>query len=282
MAGGGRLPYIAARNALARGETVRIFPFTKEEVPDDLQTFCEPVVLTKFFSSMVRTVCKSGVKRLLLLGKASRDILYGEGKFDLRTLWMLARMPDQNDTTFFRETLSIFAERGVEILPQTDYLENLFLQPGRYGPRLSRQELMDISYGMEYARQVNRLDIGQSVVVGRKCVLAVECAEGTNECIRRGGRLFHHRGAVVCKVAKIDHDTRFDIPVTGEATLEAMGESGCRVLAIEAAKTFVLDPTAFVNIARNSGISIMAVNPEESDLKTLRKLNRLTPEVASK
>jgi len=127
---------------------------------------------------------------------------------------------------------------------------------------------------MIYAREINRLDLGQTVVAGQKAILAVECAEGTDSCIRRGGELFKKKGAVVCKVAKINHDARFDLPVTGKSTLESMRDSGCRVLAIEAGRTLVLDHKDFVRTAEKFNITIIACNPEQSDPAKLSKLCR--------
>ena len=265
------MPYIAAREALRKGEDIRIFPFTTEEPPEDLKQYCRPVILTKIFSSTIRAMHKERIRRLILLGKAHRNLLYGKHRFDLRLLLILAQMPDQNDTTIYRELRKLFLNRGIEILPQSAYLQKLFLPVGRYGRRCRRSELRDVSYALAYAREINRLDIGQTVVVGRRCVLAVECAEGTNDCIRRGGELFHRKGAVVCKVAKSDHDPCFDIPTTGSNTLEAMKESGCRVLAIEAQQTFVLNPETFLLTASRLGITVLALNPENPNLRYLRK-----------
>lgn len=274
IAGRGELPWIAAAEALRRGEAFRAFTVTSEPPPARFAQYCEPVVVTRFYSSVLRSLRKAGVERLVLLGKITRDALYDHPSFDLRTLWLLATMENRNDYTLFRTLERVLAGRGIEVIPQTDYLGDCFLQEGRYGKRLSLRELQDVAYGMQYAIEVNRLDIGQCVVAGDRTIFAVECAEGTDRCIERGGELFHQRGAVVCKVAKRNHDPRFDLPTTGIQTLESMKRSGCRVLAIESGATIVVDRQVFLSRAKALGITVLSLKDDLTDLKKIRRLNR--------
>lgn len=274
LAGSGELPWVAARNALAAGEDLRIFYYTGEQPPPDLAERSIPVVLTRMFASVIKSMEREKVKRLLLLGKATRDILYNNPKFDLRSLWMVATMPDQSDTTVFDVVSRKIEARGITILPQHVYLKDYFLKPGRYGRKATAAQLGDVEFGMVHCRRVNEWDIGQTVVVGDLAVLAVEGAEGTDACIRRGGELFRGRGATVCKVAKREHDERFDMPVTGLHTLDSMQASGCKLLAIEAARTMVMNPPLFVREAYRRSITVLALDPERADAKELRRLNR--------
>jgi DUF1009 family protein len=276
LAGAGDLPWIAVREAVRRGEDdVRAFCFTDEAPPPELQRHYERVILTKFYSSTLRAFRKAGVKRMLLLGKSTRDILYNNPRFDARTLLLLARMVSQSDYAIFSFLADVVEKEGFEIIPQDEYLGELFLPEGRYGPKLNRSQLADVSFGLDQAREINRLDIGQTVVVGKQAVLAVEAAEGTDRCILRGGELFRKKGAVVCKLAKENHDRRFDIPATGASTLDSMAATGCRVLAFDAAHTFVIDPVEFLDAAKRKGITVIAVNPEleQRDPQYLRRMN---------
>jgi len=274
LAGRGELPWTCAREAIAAGEDVRVFCITPEPPPADLAHLTVRVILTKLYASVFKAFRSQGVKRVILLGKATRDILYEKPRFDLRTVLLLARMTNQSDTSLFQSVMKAFEKHGFTLLPQDTYLGKLFLPPGRYGPGPRKKEIEDVSFGMIYAREINRLDLGQTVVAGQKAILAVECAEVTDSCIRRGGELFKKKGAVVCKVAKINHDARFDLPVTGKSTLESMRDSGCRVLAIEAGRTLVLDHKDFVRTAEKFNITIIACNPEQSDPAKLSKLCR--------
>lgn len=279
LAGAGDLPWLAVRAAIRRGEgDVRAFCFTDEAPPADLSDHAERVILTKFYSSTLRAFRKAGVKRMLLLGKSTRDILYNKPRFDARTILLLARMVSQSDYAIFSFLADVVEKEGFEIIPQDEYLGELFLPEGRYGAKLGKKQLADVSFGLEQAREINRLDIGQTVVVGDQAVLAVEAAEGTDRCIRRGGELFRNKGAVVCKLAKENHDRRFDIPATGASTLESMAASGCRVLAFDAAHTFVIDPPGFLDEAKRKGITVLALNPalEQQDAQYLRRMNSRT------
>ncbi|MCE9597081.1 MAG: UDP-2,3-diacylglucosamine diphosphatase LpxI [Spirochaetia bacterium] len=274
LAGRGELPWICARNAIAAGQDVRVFCITDEEPPEEFKKISVPVVLTKLYSSVFRSFREYGARRIILIGKATRDILYKKPRFDLRTILLLARMTSQSDTNLFQYVLQAFEKHGFTILPQDLYLKNMYLPTGRYGKSLSKKEIEDIAFGMVYAREINRLDLGQTLVAAQLSVLAVECAEGTDQCIRRGGELYHKKGAVVCKVAKVDHDKRFDLPVTGISTLESMRDSGCRVLAIESGKTMVLNHVEFVKTAEKYKISIVSCDPDKSDVKTISKICR--------
>lgn len=272
LAGKGELPWIAAREAQAEGKDVRVFCVTSEKPPREFESISSRVTITKLYTSVFKAFKANNVKKLILLGKTTRDLLYDNPRFDVRSLLLLAKMVSQSDTSLFHSVLREIEKQGIEVIPQDTYLKNLYLKEGRYGKSLSSREVDDITFGMIYAREINRLDLGQTLVVGNLSVLAVECAEGTDQCIRRGGGLFHKKGAVVCKVAKVNHDPRFDLPVTGISTLESMKEAGCRVLAIESGRTLVLDHKTFIKQADRLGITIVSCHPEKSDRKSLQKL----------
>ena len=262
LAGAGELPWLAMREALRRGEdNVAAVCFTDDPPPADLADRAERGILTRFYSSTLKAFRSAGVSRMLLLGKSTRDILYNRPRFDARTLLLLARMVSQSDYALFSYLAEVVEKTGIQIISQDEYLGELFLAEGRYGAKLDAKRLADVRFGLRMAREMNRLDIGQTVVVGDQAVLAVEAAEGTDKCIRRGGEMFKNRGAVVCKLAKENHDRRFDIPATGISTLESMAASGCRVLAFDASHTFVIAPDAFLAEARQRNITVVAVAP---------------------
>jgi hypothetical protein len=126
---------------------------------------------------------------------------------------------------------------------------------GRHQP--TEDELGDARYGLELARAIGRLDLGQTVVVKDRAGVAVEAMEGTDACIRRGGELA--RSAVVVKAVKPQQDRRFDLPAVGPDTIESMRKAGCRVLAIEAGATLVMDPGELVRRADQAGIAVVGL-----------------------
>src|SRR5262249_8704482 len=125
------------------------------------------------------------------------------------------------------------------------------------GPRLSRQEQDDVQLGWEIAKEIARLDIGQTIIVRNGTVVAIEALEGTNEAMRRGGELAGS-GAGMVKVAKPNQDMRFDVPVIGVETIRIAAEARLRVIAVEAGKALLLERDAIVDLASRSNISIVA------------------------
>jgi len=182
--------------------------------------------------------------------------------FDLRpdwkTLLLLARLKRRNAESIFAAIGDELGRAGITLLPATSYLEDC-LAPAALiaGRKLSRREEEDVAFGFEIAREVSRLDIGQTVIVKNGTVLAVEGFEGTNDAIKRGGRL-GGKNAIMVKVAKPSQDMRFDVPVIGVATIEVAAEAQLRVIAIEAGRTLLLEKEALLEKLARANISIVA------------------------
>lgn len=165
----------------------------------------------------------------------------------------------RNDDRLLTRVTEMFGDHGVRLEPATDYAPDLLVSEGLIGgpPPTSRQ-LQDIAMAWELAREMGRLDIGQSVAVKGRAVLAVEAIEGTDECIRRAGQLCPAGGFAVVKVSKPHQDMRFDVPTVGTGTLMTMKEAGARVLAIEAGRTIVLGQREVAALAGRLGITVCA------------------------
>lgn len=182
--------------------------------------------------------------------------------FDLRPDWkallVLARLKRRNAESLFSAIADELALVGVELLPAFTFLEDLLAAEGLIaGRELTRREETDVGFGLEIAKEMSRLDIGQTVVVKNGTVLAVEAFEGTNDAMKRGGALAR-KGAVVVKVAKPNQDMRFDVPVIGAATIQAAAEAKIRVIAVEARRTLLLEKAELLAAATQAGISIVA------------------------
>jgi DUF1009 family protein len=182
--------------------------------------------------------------------------------FDLRPDWkallMLARLKQRNAESIFAAIADELSKIDIELLPATTFLEDYLAKSGLIaGASLSRREEEDVDLGWKTAKEVARLDVGQTVIVKNGTVLAVEGFEGTNEAIKRGGAL-GREGAVMIKVSKPNQDMRFDVPVIGVETIRVASEAKIRVIALEAGKTLLLERDMIVDLARNARISIVA------------------------
>ena len=182
--------------------------------------------------------------------------------FDLQPDWkallLLGKLKECNAESIFAAIADELAKVDVELLPATTFLEDSLAPSGLVaGAKLSRQEEEDVDQGWKIAKEIARLDIGQTVIVKNGTIVAVEAFEGTNETIKRGGALARD-GAVMVKVAKPNQDMRFDVPVIGVETIRIAADAKLRVIAVEAGKTLLLDRGAIVEIANRSKISILA------------------------
>ena len=182
--------------------------------------------------------------------------------FDLRPDWkalmLLGKLKERNAESMFAAVADELANADVDLLPATTFLEDSLSPCGLIaGPKVSRHEEDDIDLGWRVAKEIARLDIGQTVIVKNGTVVAVEAIEGTNDAIKRGGALARE-GAVMVKVAKPKQDMRFDVPVIGVETIRAAVEARLRVIAVEAGKTLLLERDAIIDLANRSEMSIVA------------------------
>jgi UDP-2,3-diacylglucosamine hydrolase len=182
--------------------------------------------------------------------------------FDLRPDWkalmLLGKLKQRNAESIFAAIADELAKIDVDLLPATTFLEDSLAQAGLIaGSKLSRREEEDVDLGWKVAKEIGRLDIGQTVIVKNGTIVAVEAFEGTNETINRGGALAR-KDAVMVKVAKPNQDLRFDVPVIGVETVRIAADAKLRVVAIEAGKTLLLERDAMVDLAKREKISIVA------------------------
>jgi DUF1009 family protein len=185
---------------------------------------------------------------------------------DLRTVQafaphFLSRRRDCKDDTLLARVIDLFAADGIRFGPATDYAPELLVTQGQLTRRApSAFQWKDIHFGWQIAKEMGRLDVGQSVAVKSQAVLAVEAVEGTDECIRRAGGLCRAGEFTVVKVAKPQQDMRFDVPTIGLGTVQTMLEAGARVLAIEADRTIIVDQPQVVEFADRNRLVIVAVS----------------------
>ena len=206
--------------------------------------------LLKFFR-------EHNVKRAIMAGQIAPKNLF-DLRPDVKALVVLAKLKQRNAESIFTAIADELKKVDVELLPATTFLEGDLAKGGLIaGAKLSRVEQDDVDLGWNVAKEMARLDIGQTIIVKNGTVLAVEAFEGTNDAIKRGGSLARE-GAVMIKVAKPSQDMRFDVPVVGVQTIKVATEAKLRVIAVESGKTLLLERDKVVDLAQRSKISIVA------------------------
>ena len=210
-------------------------------------------------SKMIKFFKKEGIDRAVMVGQIAPKNLY-EFRPDIRTTLMLAKLKERNAESLFGGIADELAKDGIELLSATTYLDAHLPSAGQVaGPKLSDKRHQDIAYGLNIAKEVSRLDIGQTVVVKKGTVLAVEAFEGTNEAIKRGGKL-GKGGSTMVKVSKPDQDFRFDVPVIGPQTVVAAAESEIDLIVVEANCTLLLGEEEVQKLCSQHKVAIWAAD----------------------
>jgi len=266
IAGKGQFPLLFARAARRQGLEVVAVAHQGETDPalESLAHQCHWIFVGQL-GKLISAFQKAGVSRAVMAGGVSRGRLFRDFRPDFKALNLVRRVGAGHDDRLLRGLAEELEKSGITIISPLLYLQDLLAPPGCLTRRRpSPQELEDIAYGFEIAQAVGRLDLGQCVVVHRQVVTALEAIEGTDEAIRRGGRLAG-KGAVVVKVCKPGQDLRFDLPSVGVGTIETMQEVEAKVLAVEAGKTLIFDREEMVALADQAGIAVWGVTPEEAE-----------------
>jgi UDP-2,3-diacylglucosamine hydrolase len=257
IAGSGIYPFLVARAARQKGvSSIHVAAFENETQPhladsSDSIEWMRVGQIGRLLNYFERT----GVRRAIMAGQISPKNLF-DLRPDFKALMILGSLKKRNAETLFGAVADELGKIGIELLPATSFMEDALAQCGLIaGPRPRKRMLEDVQYGFEIAKETSRLDIGQTVIVYRGTVLAVEAFEGTNETIRRGGRL-GKGGAVMAKVSKPNQDFRFDVPVIGCETIEIAASAGVNLIAVEAGKTLLLDVEAVKASAEQNKVTI--------------------------
>lgn len=242
IAGYGKLPLIAYKKLKEQFDRVVVISLA-EEVTVDFDQVADKVYQLSVgqVGKIIKTLKGEGVSKLLFAGKVNKTLLYKNLKFDLTALKLLWSLENSNDDTIMLKVVDEFSKNGIEVLKQSDILRDLFVGEMVVSKKKpSKPILQDIAFGYKVAKVLGSIDVGQTVVVKNKAVMALEAIEGTDAAIERGCRLAKE-GAVVVKVAKPKQDERFDIPTVGIDTLKKILDNKGVCLAIEADSTLVVD-----------------------------------------
>jgi len=263
IAGGGQFPILAAESARRQGFHVVAVAHEGDTDPA-LADAADKITWVKLgqLGKIISVFKKEGVKKALMAGSISKGNMF-KARPDLKGIALISRLAILHDDGILRAVASELSREGIEIVTSTHYLPDLLAQKGcltKKRPDKAQEE--DIRLGWQVAKEMGRLDVGQCVVIRNRTVLALEAIDGTNETIKRGGRIAG-RDAVVVKVSKPEQDLRFDVPSVGLETVEVMAGVKASVLALEAEKTLLFDRQKMIEYADKAGISIVCYRGEE-------------------
>jgi DUF1009 family protein len=259
IAGNGKFPFMVLEGARQSGAQVAVAAIREETDPEieRLADRCTWIGIGQL-GRMIRFFKDEGVEKAIMAGQVKHVQIFSRAVPDVRMLKVLLKLPRRNTDSLIGAIATELEKEGIELIDSTYFLQDYLPKTGSLTKRQpDNQERADVEYGLEIAREIARLDLGQTIVVRAKACVAIEAMEGTDETIRRAGTLAHGRLTVV-KVAKPDQDMRFDVPVVGVPTIEAMVAAGATCLCITAGKTLMFDRDEMIRLANEKKIAIVA------------------------
>jgi UDP-2,3-diacylglucosamine hydrolase len=262
IAGNGRFPFLVIEGARRKGFNLSVAAIRQETYPE-IEKSADRVEWFRIgqLGKLIKFFKNEGVTRAIMAGQVKHVQIFSNAIPDARMLKVLLSLSRRNTDSLIGAIANELASEGIELIDSTCFLEHCLPENGILTRRKpSRAELDDIEYGLGVAREIARLDLGQTIVVRARACVAIEAMEGTDATIRRAGELAKGRLTVV-KVAKPNQDMRFDVPVVGVPTIETMIAAGATCLSITAGKTLMIDKEEMITLADKNRISIVASSP---------------------
>jgi DUF1009 family protein len=265
IAGNGRFPFLVTESARRRGLDM-VVAAIREEADPEIESCGYPVHWLGLgqLGTLIRIFRQSGVRKAIMAGQVRHAQIFGPSFPDLTMIRMLARLRQKNTDALIGGVARVLEEAGITLVNSSILLEPHLPAPGTLTSRaLTASERADVDYGRPLARRIAAMDIGQTIVVRDRAVVAVEAMEGPAAVIRRAGRLGNRTNLPVIKVSKPGQDMRFDIPVVGLETIRNMAECGATALCIDAGRTLLFDREEVVAAADRRGIAIVSLPEAE-------------------
>ncbi|HEU4432622.1 MAG TPA: UDP-2,3-diacylglucosamine diphosphatase LpxI [Pyrinomonadaceae bacterium] len=260
IAGNGKFPFMVVEGARQQGARM-VVAAIREETDPSIEGLADRVEWVGIgqLGRMIRFFKDEGVEKAIMAGQVKHVQIFSRAVPDARMLKVLLRLPRRNTDSLIGAIAAELESEGIELIDSTFFLQQHLPATGTLTRRQpDKHEREDLEYGLEIAREIARLDLGQTIVVRGKACVAIEAMEGTDETIRRAGKLVKKRLTVV-KIAKPNQDMRFDVPVVGVPTIEMMLEAGATCLCITAGKTLMFDREDMIRLANDRKIAIVAV-----------------------
>ncbi len=261
VAGSGDLPSVFAKRAREKGDTVIAFGLVG--ITDKGLEACVDKMHWFEFGNLKKALFLAAIDRIqkiILLGKLDKGLFYKKAEaLDTEAKKFLGKTNDKKDYSILTEATKVLKNVGIEVLDSTTYMDDLLPAKGVLTKRVpSAPEAYDVEYARTVAKELSRFDVGQTVVVKDKNVIAVEGAEGTDETIKRSG-VISKGGFTVVKVSRPAQDMRFDVPLVGLDTLKILIEAGGKVLALEEKRVFLINREEMIKLADEKDVSIVVI-----------------------
>ena len=266
IAGNGRFPFLVLEGARSQGIDMAVIAL-KEEASPELERSAKRLhwVSLGELTKAIELMHQEGVTQAVMAGQVQHNKIFSAIRPDWKLAKLLLSLPKKNTDALIGAVARVLEDEGIRLVDSTLFLKPLVPQAGvltRRGP--DPREAADIAYGLGVARQVARMDLGQTVVISDRACVAIEAMEGTDETIARAARMVNGKPLVVVKVSKTKQDMRFDVPVIGLPTIEQMKAAGATALALDAERTLLFDRLQLIALADAAGIAIQAFPPDSS------------------
>jgi len=265
IAGNGRFPFMVLESARERKLDV-VVAAIKEETFPEIETCGYTVHWLGLgqLGKLIRIFKEAGVAKALMAGQVKHVQIFGSSLPDLTMIRMLAGLKHKNTDALIGAVAGVLEEAGIELIESTEFLGPHLAPEGTITRRgLDRREQADLEFGRPVAHKIALMDIGQTIVVRDRAVVAVEAMEGTDAAILRAGELTGRKELTVIKVSKPAQDMRFDVPVIGPGTIRNMADAGATALVLDAHRTLLVDRAQLVESADENGIAIVGLPPIE-------------------
>jgi hypothetical protein len=264
IAGNGRFPFLVLEAARASARPMLVAA-VREEADPGLEALADGFhwIGLGELSGLIELLKANGVTHAVMAGQVKHTRIFSSIRPDWRLLKLLASLPRKNTDSLIGAVARVLADEGITLLDSTAFLKPLLAPEGPISRRAPGEaERADIQYGLRIAREIARLDLGQTVVMSACACVAVEAMEGTDAAILRAASLGGGRPLTVVKVAKPKQDMRFDVPVIGPSTIRTMQQANATAISIEAGKTLLLDRDELLRLADQAGIAIVGTSGE--------------------
>jgi len=264
IAGGGNLPILIAKEAVKNGYEVFSIGFEGFTSPElGKYSHLEIFKLGKI-DSPIKFLKKNNVNKVIMIGNIPHINIFSDLRPDMRAVNLFLRLKDKSPKGIFFAIQDELKKENIEIVNSALFMQNSMAKEGIIaGGKITQARFEDVKFGFEIAKKISAMDIGLSVIVRDKAVIAVEAIEGTDECIKRAGNILKsnnlRKSFTLVKVSRPDQDMRFDLPVIGSTTINNMADSGGDLIAIEAGKTLIVDIEDTIKTAIDKKITIIGV-----------------------